>query len=911
MHRLIYDQFGNLIDICVTPYISKDTNINVLKRNEYSMLFFRIFYYYYVIIKYTQDINILDKLLIKKIFFDYINYSIYKNNVDNDILKDIIKILTDRFEYLYEIFFIQNNCYFNVYFNNLIKYFLPLPYNLLIYSPIITYRTSVNKICKDNLIDYLYKPEKIDFIHQKTFVKRKNIDVIQNELDFHIPIKYFNSKLFDENCLFLIAVYNNQNVSYELMIVNNLVQNIKKGKVIYYKCNCIYIREYSHNRANDNIFRKGSSFEILFQEWKKVDQVKKIKHIVYISVLKKISDSDLFNVFPKIKVDYKKLYHSTGLFLSGEINSDDSSIRSNVLTSRLSYPTYFLTQFTKHYQKYFKNRQCIVYDVSKTIDLILDLTRSIITYNPMIESDYQTTESDTNTRICITDDDIEFNEFIDKHPVCDIGDNQHYVGRRKLQEILFKTRKYDASNIWIYEYQECATKKFLKDDKIEFYKNIYHHPLKYKLKFHIRDYDAYILKDIGYTGFFFTDYIGLWNDGGELMLCEPSNYVNIDMIMMNNQCSVSSVDVNQQGRPLNKGHVSRNIYNMLTYTKKLDAEIKKNIKHLIIGNKYKIIGSYGRSKFVTDVDISNYISKSDLTETVISNIIINLPKNINFIYMTLGYKYIIDDLIIIDWEKSRQNDIVVKYINKELIQDIVDNIFNGDLKIFELIDTNIFKAYTFLIDNAKIKWTKLDIEAGHIIYNRMIFNLSELLNTNSPISHFMLKYDDTFVIFDIAIIKTDDNKSKKYESKKYLTYYSKEWFYILNDIKRVSSNISKQKIDDILVKYDIARQIFMQLYYIKYMVMYDVITPLEFIKYMQFILNNINSIQYDNQITDNMIYYIKNIKNNNLLINDTCIINEIQKLNVKIFDYVNQILENPTRYYLSLLDNKPMYYNLL
>lgn len=907
MIELLFEKFGNIVDICIIQYIANYPDINQLNdmsTSEYSMLFFRTFYFFYVIIKYTNiidEFNAFDefhesnkfdkanKSQMKDIFFKYFDYSMNKTRqIDN-----LRIIFVEKYDYLYEIFFVQNNVYFNTYFNNLIKYFLPLPYKILTYAPVISYRANINNICKNNNIDYLDTINKIDFIRLRAYVKRKNIDMIKNELDFHLPLHYFSNKLFDKDNLFLIAAKNNKN--YDLMIIDKLsILNDHE-----WNCNVIYHRNYT--KIDDKMMYEGLCFELIFQLWKKkLSNNTKLKtnKVVYVSVFEKIKKEDLFNVFPKINLNYSKLYHNTGLTMT-----------IKEAEKKLAYPTFFYPDTLGYNDEYFKDRKCIIYDVEHKIKNVLDVSRSIVTYNEIVNTEK------TKNEICITNENIDLDTFLKQRPECDIQNPSYYVGRRKLQEILYKTRKYDSSKIWIYDYQQELANKIIEkykgsDDYPKIlYKNIYHNSLKYKIGFIISDYDSYILNDINVTGFFSTDYHSVWNKGGEIMLTKPYEYIKVNTIT-NTACNGKIYNESSDHTLNNLSHdLSNDTLNELIYTPALDAEVKRNIKFMIIGNKYRIIGSYRHKKFITDIDITNYLHTDyKFGAYVIQNLLKRLPKHITFIYMSLATKYNIDELISINWELSKRDKIEIISINYDKLSLIDKQIFGGNGVIKQLLDTNIYEAYLFLKDNAKIKWSENDIMKGYKKCGNVVFQLTSLLN-HSPILHYIIKYGGSFIIFDVAIYHNIEHEP--YKNTKYLSYYNKEWFYILYDISKLTTDTQiKKDMSNILHKYDIIKQITMQLYYMEYLVADELISITDFIMYNQFIINNIKKLGFKDQIIYEMIKCINDVKTKKINMSDIHVINTIHLLNVKTFAFVNESLEEKTKYYISLLTTKPPYYHL-
>lgn len=485
------------------------------------MCYFRIFYLFYVVKEYVFLKPLKDEE-IKTVFFEFINKTLNKILESNKQI--IIKNLEKHYDELFKIFFIDKNIYFNVYFNNLIKYFLPLPYELNIYSPLLTYRNRVKTLYKKNNFDFISKVTELDLTRQSSRVKKKNIDVKLNEIDLHIPLKYFNLDLFQKlDVIYLIAD------KYNLYICDD------KLKVLYTRQNDF---EYAFYKYAKN-FHKGISLEFLFPLWKKNSNNKIITiddNINYISVLKKITKEDLFNVFKPINFNmnnYKFLYHNTN---APELEKDD-------LIKYISTQKFFYlvpVSYSKYFEKGNKHPKCLKVKINKDITDILDLTSTIITNNGftkyLIDEDFKNKkwisydnskneeyyekgdimEKFSENYKCLTKKNLNLKD----RPYCDVAETLYYSGRRKLQEILFKTRKYDISKIWYYEYnKELYENIKLSDDYL-----IYHP--SYRSIEKTRDYEKYILKDLNINGFFFTDFVDAM-DGGEILLTKPIDYVEV------------------------------------------------------------------------------------------------------------------------------------------------------------------------------------------------------------------------------------------------------------------------------------------------------------------------------------------------------------------------------------------------
>lgn len=914
----VYDIFGNAIEKCIIKYIksSELSDLFTMKASEYSMLYFRLFYYYYTICRYTSEIEHdmnVDKL--KQLFFEYYDKcATQSEKIYKEIIQHLRKTIDEKFEYLYNTFFVHNNVYFSTYFNNLIKYFLPLPFKLLNHAIVITYRDNVKQICRNDNIDYLEVINKTDFIRQRTFVKNKNIDAIKNELSYHMPIKYFSTKPFntENDYVYLVACRTGYR-KYHLVIAENLMYEKDS-----WNCTLMYTRNY--NGIDEKLMREGMSFEILFKMWKKDTRESVLRNVMYICVLKKINTNDLFNVFPEINLSYKKLYHNTGLAMT-----------ENIANEKLEHPTFFYPNMSG-YSEYFKNRKCIIYNVIKPMDRMIDTTRSIVTSNPFTNTDK--TSINAPCSIDNNKDDLTLNQYIEQRPECDIQDQCHYTGRRKLQEILFKTRKYDASKIWIYEFKQEQAMKILGINEDQLYMNIYHHQLKNLIGIKISDYDAMILGDIGINGFFSTDYHRVWDKGGEVLLTNPAKFLTIDKFLDKMCFEVDGVmsDKRDQSRTnltikMNRPcddpeNIPDNIIQFpLFYSDDLNAHVNENIKHMMIGNKYRIIGSYNKKKLITDIDITNFLNtvNESLIKNNIQKLLKDLPKNITFVYMTLGTKYHIDELMTIDWDKSSQKDIVIKTLNKEKINQVETNLFQESKnKIMSMIQNDKFQGYMFLRDNTKIKWSQKDIINEEITCGNIKYNMKELLKSHRPILHFIMDYEDTFIIFDIAMKYGDIEQ--KYSGSGFLTYYNHEWFYILEDLSRsihVSEN-TKQQIISLLNQYNGIKQIMMQLYYLEYIVTNNLISDSKFVKYFTYIIFGVITLKKstklldeNDEMTNEMKECINQVNSKMLKMIDPSVGQKVHAFNFGLFLKINENLKNHAIKFIELMQEKPKYYHLI
>lgn len=491
--NILTSEHNKFINDMINTYFTK-------KYEEQYFTYFRIFFYYYLITTYVYkpNLNIID---IKKVFFLWIEKTCNNKNKNY-----IIKNLQYHYNYLFKVFFVDKNIYFHVYFNNLIKYFLPLPYELNVYSPIITFRNNVNTFYKKNNIDYLEKPNQFDLNKKYPFSYNTN------DVDIHIPMAFFNSSYFDNfDIIYLIAKKD------KLYISDN------NNNILYSRDNEIN----SNNQKYLDEFLKNKSFEEIFPLWIKTTGKIDFNNAIYISVLKKITTKDLFNVFDKYNITtdkYKYVFHNALL--------SDDEIENNTILNRETF--FYLIPLTK--SKYFnknENRKCIVFKINDDITNLLDLTLSIVTNNSFTKGPIL---KDKNSKVWISYDPLKVNEYYSSGEIpvefnenfkcltikksdlknrkyCDVYD---YSGRRKLQEILFKTRKYRFKKLY-FDFKNNEELNKYTDYKL-------YHPVNVPVNV-TWDFDKFLLNKLGLTGFFYVDY-GDAVSGGEILLTNPKKYIS-------------------------------------------------------------------------------------------------------------------------------------------------------------------------------------------------------------------------------------------------------------------------------------------------------------------------------------------------------------------------------------------------
>lgn len=497
--KILINEHSNFINDIVNTFFNN-------KLIEQIFIYFRIFFFYYLITTYVYkpELNIYE---IKEVFFIWI-----EKTLENKNKKYIIKNFNFHYYYLFKVFFVDKNIYFHVYFNNLLKYFLPLPFELNIYSPLIVYRNNVDTFYKKNNIDYLDTINDFD----KKKIHNKNI---YNEVDIHIPIKLFNENLFISNdIIYLIG-------TKEELYITDVNKNI------------IYSRINDFNEKIDEYlkdFNEGVVFEELFPIWQKGNGKINFNKAFYICVMKKITTNNLFKVFQPYNLNinnYNYLFHNSIIKKEDKDNEENKENNNNIITSGTFF--YIIPSSKSRYFEKEEKRKCIIFKIKKDINNLLDLTSSIVTNNNFTKN---IITKDKNNKVWISYDPLKVLDYYNKGNISTKYDDNfrclttytknlnnrlycdayNYSGRSKLQEILFKTRKYKYKSIYISK---------LKKD-ISYY-DIYklYHPLNIPVNI-TWDFDKFILKELNINGFFYVDF-GDAVDGGEILLINPNKYLEI------------------------------------------------------------------------------------------------------------------------------------------------------------------------------------------------------------------------------------------------------------------------------------------------------------------------------------------------------------------------------------------------
>lgn len=495
--REIIILFNNLLNYRFSP-------------NNYGQVFeiYRFYYLYSVIKKYiNNDLNLND--LISKI------------NIKSELKHKIINNLS----FLNDTFIKTDNLYISTYFNNAIKYLLPLPYELLFYFPILTFRKGGNIYKHIDEFDSIANPIFFDKLKKKMLTKKKNLDAIYNEIELNLDI----------NLLHIIS----KSIEGVVIII---ILDEKKNMFIYAgnfidqnNFSCIFERIIYLNKINITMYTKfGIGLEAVFPAWQEVNKKIKINlnNIYYAQIYKKMKKEDFFNSFPEIKINKDNFNY---LFR----NCD----KQKKLDMNIQLYTYFYPNSNVLF-RYLDQTFCQIYKIDRTIDNVLDINRSIMSVNPFIEQKTNNVFFNNSkiklesivgknklklTKETIRDDvfkcvsiDKDIDSFIKENKHCDINYKSQYSAKRRFYEIIYKTRRYDPSSIYV---NLIFKDKIPPSINLQNYIYDIYRPLE-MYDIDVNHIDGFILRAFNINGFISTDFELIFNTGNELFITYPNRFIH-------------------------------------------------------------------------------------------------------------------------------------------------------------------------------------------------------------------------------------------------------------------------------------------------------------------------------------------------------------------------------------------------
>lgn len=507
-------------------------------KHDFSYLFFRPAFFFTTLLHYvyTKEFNKIKEESgnleedIKDIYLNFLRYgrklSYYQHKDFTDAYMNLVK---KNFSYLYEKVISKPNVYFSVYFNNMNKYFFPLPYEVTKYAILTTFRkqdSSKERVFTKRLLDYVDQPKKVDHVYRRNPGKPKYLDKIKNEMNMTIPLKYLRNNQLDKDDILIMGTKRGFYVTKN----NKITEDSIKGTILF---------EREYFEFNFDKYMTGLPLELLTPMWKEGKDELNIsrERVTFVQIGKKIKPEDLFDVFEKTEFttdDYKYLFQNTPIPTEQALKVFDD------------LPTFWFFSPWTSFDRYAQDeRKCFRFRIKQKIDNIIDLTVSIITSNPFHNSDSkkkkkfynlenvskhdtenmpELKESIKNRCLSVENnlDDVRNNRF------CDVNKPVFYSGRRRIQELFLKSRTYGVTALYVsHKYSHKYANNYKLEEDYKYYNNLYYPDKKSNRSIHLYDFDKYTLKDIGSNGFFFTNYDANM-DGGEIMLTETKKYLEFD-----------------------------------------------------------------------------------------------------------------------------------------------------------------------------------------------------------------------------------------------------------------------------------------------------------------------------------------------------------------------------------------------
>lgn len=261
---------------------------------------------------------------------------------------------------------------------------------------------------------------------------------------------------------------------------------------------------------------------------------------------------------------------------------------------------------------------------------------------------------------------------------------------------------------------------------------------------------------------------------------------------------------------------------LVYYDEKMRKELEKNMYNIIIGRSYKYIGTFAHKvKYVTDIDISNYVHSKKCSTfefhvyQSVQNVVKDLPDNMKLLYLTTGFH---PDLLP-KWRLMSKDKIdgyeyahTKKMLNKLFkFGKISRKTYDKFMELAKEPTIEILLLLEELLDRkSRVTWNGKEILAGKKVFLGDTFDLKKSL-FNIPLKNFfrfMWVYNDAHVLIDVSIYYSGDlsciDSFKNWKSpivsnwdrdkRLYLMYYNNEFYWLLRETKYLFKQLYKQGI---------------------------------------------------------------------------------------------------------------------
>lgn len=274
----------------------------------------------------------------------------------------------------------------------------------------------------------------------------------------------------------------------------------------------------------------------------------------------------------------------------------------------------------------------------------------------------------------------------------------------------------------------------------------------------------------------------------------------------------------------NKKNKKFDMKRLTYYDDKIKKKLEENIQNLVIGRGFRYIGTFAhKMKYVTDIDISNFVysKKCESFEyfvyTRIVEIVKNLPKDINLLYLTTGFH---PDLIP-TWS-IKKHDIIENYDHEHTTKML------KLLKKYDKIDKKMYKEFKsakepniktlilleeLLEKRSRVYWSAEEVLKGEKIMFGRQFYLKEKL-FQPPLKNFfrfLWKYSKTeYILVDVSLYYKGDldciKSFKNYvpppmsnwqrDKRVYLMYYNNEYYWLLRETRYLFKQLLRNGLID-------------------------------------------------------------------------------------------------------------------
>lgn len=263
---------------------------------------------------------------------------------------------------------------------------------------------------------------------------------------------------------------------------------------------------------------------------------------------------------------------------------------------------------------------------------------------------------------------------------------------------------------------------------------------------------------------------------------------------------------------------------MLLFSDQIYEKIVNDfILKLLIGKKYHLHGTFAskRSKYMTDIDITNYYHVTDdpicdkckkkIQDTIVKKIT-SLPPNTYFESMLAGF----DDRFLVKWKfnkdgkitqfdqeefKSRMEQLAKKkVITKEQLKKINSYLKSNSKNNSNSKTLDLLLLREYLIKFAQLEWSKEEIIKGEKKHMGRLFKLTDMMTgifndeerSNPFLMKYVVMYDKmSYVGLDLSLIFYCTNKNSNNISS--IEHVAEDKFIpqikLINDLHRVSDNL--------------------------------------------------------------------------------------------------------------------------